>query len=180
MLITQTNPEPSTFKDQPDPENLLTFFLTPDFQMSLPTSELIEVVKLEVKKLTPISGMPTAVAGVYLLQDEVIWLVDLSYLLGFSTNIQSDMTANFSLLKVKTQRGNLGILIQQVGQIISSSTTNLQLQSDKTAWLNTLSQRGWLPKQTEQLKHLVKALWINSDELALPVLDVEEILLHLE
>ncbi|NJK37161.1 MAG: chemotaxis protein CheW [Oscillatoriales cyanobacterium RM2_1_1] len=161
-------------------ENLLSFFLTADLQMVLPTHQLREMVKLETSQIAAISGMPTPVVGVCLLQDEVVWLVDLPCCFRLGVSIQAGVTTNCNVLKVKTNQGNLGIIVQQVGQILVPAANSLQAHTEVETWMTSLTQPEMDSNQIEPIKSLIKLLWIDSAGLSLPVLDVDAIAPYLE
>ncbi|MGL5082254.1 MAG: chemotaxis protein CheW [Microcoleaceae cyanobacterium] len=180
MSTIQADPLFAGQTNQTHQETLLSFFLSLDFQMVLPTHKLSEVIKLKTDVIAAISGMPAAVVGVCSLQDEVVWLVDLPYLLGLGVSLKPNLTTDCNLLRVKTQQGNLGILVRQVGRILSSDSDQLQFQADQTEWIAKITQAGGInPKRVKRLEYLVKELWINPEGKALPVLEVDAMVQYL-
>ena len=63
-------------------EQFLRFHLEPDLNAALPVDQMTEVFTVSTTKVVPIPHMPPWVIGVYNWRGEILWLVDLGYLLG--------------------------------------------------------------------------------------------------
>ena len=63
-------------------EQFLRFYLEPDLNAALPVDQMTEVFTVSTTKVVPIPHMPPWVIGVYNWRGEILWLVDLGYLLG--------------------------------------------------------------------------------------------------
>ena len=58
-------------------EQFLTFSLGQDQQQALlPTSQLLEIVRVNLSQITPIAGIAPYVMGVYNWRGDVIWVID--------------------------------------------------------------------------------------------------------
>lgn len=100
-------------------ENFLSLSITSSLKAMLPTQQLAEVINIAPHEIVPIPQMPTTVVGVFPWQGEVLWVVDLSYWMGFEPLLTSNfLLSNCSILKVKNQGKSLGILIYKVGKMI--------------------------------------------------------------
>ena len=65
-------------------EQFLQFQLDSKTTAMLPISEITEVLTIPLGKITPIPHMPNWVMGIYNWRGEVLWMVDLGHLLGFT------------------------------------------------------------------------------------------------
>jgi positive phototaxis protein PixI len=63
-------------------QQYLRFHLAPDLNAALPVEQMTEVFTVSTTKVVPIPHMPPWVIGVYNWRGEILWLVDLGYLLG--------------------------------------------------------------------------------------------------
>lgn len=69
---------------QLDTEQFLTFSLSLEQQALLPTQQLLEIVKVNLSQITAIAGLEPYVMGIYNWRGDVIWVVDLASMLGFT------------------------------------------------------------------------------------------------
>lgn len=159
-------------------EQFFSFSLNPTLQALLSAHQLAEIIRLDPTQIIPISEMPLAVIGVCPWQGEVLWLVDLAYLFGFEplrkpTNIQS----NCSIIKARIHRGNIGLWVDQIGELISCELSSLQAPELSYSQLKPLKKS---PNQKESITpiqpHWIQGSWVSSTDKILPILDLEAIL----
>ena len=72
----------ATAEEAKDQEQFLRFHLEPDLNAALPVDQMTEVFTVSTTKVVPIPHMPPWVIGVYNWRGEILWLIDLGYLLG--------------------------------------------------------------------------------------------------
>jgi len=72
----------ATAEESKEQEQFLRFHLEPDLNAALPVDQMTEVFTVSTSKVVPIPHMPPWVIGVYNWRGEILWLVDLGYLLG--------------------------------------------------------------------------------------------------
>ena len=72
----------ATAEEVKEQEQFLRFHLEPDLNAALPVDQMTEVFTVSTTKVVPIPHMPPWVIGVYNWRGEILWLVDLGYLLG--------------------------------------------------------------------------------------------------
>lgn len=143
-------------------QQFLGFYLTPKIQVMLPTENLAKIFKLELSNIVPIPDMSEAVVGVCPWQGEVLWLIDISYLLGFKpVLIPENNQDKCYVLKVKNQEQTLGLLVYQVGQLVQCDVSQLQPVP--------------LEKITPRLAPYYQTNWLHFQEKTLPILDIEAI-----
>jgi len=110
----------------------LSFSLTPEIWAMLPSQQLATIINLDPTTVVPIPDMPAAVVGVFPWQGEVLWLVDLAYLLGFEPLLTPEYhQPKCSVLRVTSFGKTLGLLVNQVGQLIRCKAEQIQLPSTK-------------------------------------------------
>jgi len=72
----------------------LRFVLLPDTNLMVGLSEIAAVLKIPFGKIIPVPEMPHWVMGVYNWRGEIIWMIDLGQLLGFTPWYQQSVTAS--------------------------------------------------------------------------------------
>lgn len=120
----------TTVKDRQhqDEAQFLRFFLMPDTHALLPVAQLTEVLTLPIEQMIPIPQMPQWVMGVYNWRGEVLWLVDLGYLLGLTPWYQQGQNrstcraivlhpSNQQLTKTRNKSQMLGLIVNKVEDI---------------------------------------------------------------
>ena len=75
-----TTPKASRLSQQ----QFLRFHLEPDTKAMIPVCQLSEVLTVGLGQIVPIPHLPAWVLGVYNWRGEILWMVDLGYLLGLT------------------------------------------------------------------------------------------------
>jgi len=110
-------------------EQFLTFSLSADQQALLPTSQLLEIVKVNLSQITPIAGIAPYVMGVYNWRGEVIWVIDLASMLGYiplHAQEQSRFQDKCHVIFLRIQDTVMGLAVSQVGQMIKCDIAKIQ------------------------------------------------------
>ena len=96
-------------------------------QVMLPTQQLSEIITLEPRKILQIPEMPPAVAGIFNWHGEILWLIDISYLMGFDPILSLRFYAQHKcrVLKVKNQGSYVGFLVHKIGNLTSCEATDI-------------------------------------------------------
>lgn len=143
---------------------LLTFSLTPENQAMLPTDRLAEVLSLEQSHIIPIPDMPPAVMGVCNWRGQILWLVDLAYLLGLGALFAQDLYhIKHTVLVVRSKSKVLGLAVNKVGHLMGCDHS--QILPPPTIAL----------PQMQVLSLCLKGQIMNSDGRNLLVLDADVI-----
>lgn len=136
-------------------------------QTILSTHDLDEVITLDYQKILQIPGMPTVIVGIFQWHGEIIWLIDIAYLMGFNPLLSTGYNQEkFRVVKVKYQDKYLGILVQKIGNLINVETKNITLVKQKKA--NSL------------LEKFIKGICKNSAGEKMMIIDIEKIIQYLE
>ncbi|WP_017318451.1 chemotaxis protein CheW [Mastigocladopsis repens] len=109
-------------------EQFLRFQLVPEIAALLPISQLIEVLTIPVGQITPIPQIPAWVMGAYNWRGEVLWMIDLPHLIGFTPWHQQGMSATYTAVVLRvcsrntldTNAGNqqmIGLVINRAEMI---------------------------------------------------------------
>ncbi|MBF2056444.1 MAG: purine-binding chemotaxis protein CheW [Cyanobacterium sp. T60_A2020_053] len=72
----------------------LRFVLLPDTNLMIGLKEIAAVLKIPFGKIVPVPEMPNWVIGVYNWRGEIVWMIDLGQLLGFTPWYQQSVTAS--------------------------------------------------------------------------------------
>jgi len=110
-------------------EQFLTFSLGQDQQAMLPTSQLLEIVKVYLSQITPIAGIAPYVMGVYNWRGDVIWVIDLASMLGYKplyAQERSKFQDKCHVIFLRIQDLVIGLAVSQVGQMIKCDISKIQ------------------------------------------------------
>ena len=85
-------PDPST--ETGEKQQFLTFNLLPDSNLMISLSEIAAVLKIPFGQIVPIPEMPSWVMGVYNWRGQIIWMIDLGQMLGFTPWYEQNLVAS--------------------------------------------------------------------------------------
>ena len=162
-------------------QQFLSFSLNPNLQALLSAQQLAEIVRLAPATIIAIPQMPEAVIGVCPWQGEVLWLVDLAYLLGLEPLIKSaNIQSNSSILKIRSQQGNLGLLVAQIGQLVSCEPSSIQPADLSLNKLKRLANSLNIEESAAAIPHLcIQGSWTHPDGSILPIINIEALIQYL-
>lgn len=116
-------------KQQPtsSSEQFLCIEVSNTLEVMLPTRQLSEIITLEPTKILQIPDMPAAVAGIFNWQGEILWLIDIAYMMGFDPilSLRFYEQQKCRILKVKNENSNVGLLIKKIGNLTSYEKTKI-------------------------------------------------------
>jgi positive phototaxis protein PixI len=111
-------------------EQFLTFLLPPNQKVMISTKQLVEIFNVSLGQVVPIPDVPPFVMGVCNWRGEVLWLVDLGYMLGFEPlHAQGYTQATYKAILVRSQGQILGLVVRGVEQMIWCPTEQIQSSS---------------------------------------------------
>jgi positive phototaxis protein PixI len=154
-LSTKTTPSKGSSKRQlqgnlDNQSQYLTFALgsTDDsYSMMLPTADLVEILTLPFAQITPIPDTANFVMGVCNWRGEVMWVLDLSFKLGFEPLYRQGYSqTSCSVILLQSQGMVIGLAVKKVGQMLWSDRNKIlpSPPSMANSQLATYLQGYWL------------------------------------
>ncbi|MEB3339471.1 chemotaxis protein CheW [Okeania sp.] len=148
-------------------KQFISLEVTKTLEVILSTRELNEVITLDQRTILQIPGMPTVVVGVFQWQGEILWLIDLAYLMGFEPLLSTGYyQQKFRVIKVKFRDSYLGILVQKVGNLIDIESQNISAIKKE--------------KKDSLVEQFILGTCTNSTGERKMILDVEAIIEYIE
>lgn len=93
-------------------------------EIALPMADTQEVLTVSVGRITPIPNMNKSIVGLINQRNRVFWVVDLSIMLGLSTQKQEKQ--QYSIVIINVDNVPLGLLIEQIQGVIRIPEDNIQ------------------------------------------------------
>ena len=75
-------------------QQFLRFNLVPNNRLMIPLTEIAAVLKIPLGQIVPIPEMPSWVMGVYNWRGQIVWMIDMGELLGFTPWYQQSLVAS--------------------------------------------------------------------------------------
>lgn len=145
-------------------EQFLSFSVTSDVRAILPTRQLTEVLSIAINQIVPIPDVPPQVMGVCNWRGEVLWLIDLGYLLGADPLLaQGYRQSNYSAIVAHHQGCTIGLVVDQVSQMLWCNPAQIQPipTTQLTLEPSPYLQGYWLAQQGETLLVLSAQALVN-------------------
>ncbi|MEQ8956536.1 MAG: chemotaxis protein CheW, partial [Coleofasciculus sp. C2-GNP5-27] len=128
-ILLTTSLDSLTLKPSP-PETqrrLLRFPLSYQDSALLPLEQIGEVLRVNVTDILPVPEMPGCVLGICNWRGDMLWLVDLSQLLGYlSLDQQGQLADVLVVLVVQVNEQSVGLVVSQVNDIEYHNLQHLQ------------------------------------------------------
>ncbi|BAU43174.1 chemotaxis protein CheW [Leptolyngbya sp. O-77] len=102
----------------------IRFNLTPQTPAVLPLSCVQEAITVPAQRITPMPNMHPCLSGLINRRSQVVWVVDLAQMLGFSSGFYSSQ--QFNLILVRTEATPLMFRVQEVSGILNISPDLIQ------------------------------------------------------
>lgn len=152
------------FISQTEEEQFLRFNLHPHTKVMLPIKQITEVLKIQFGQIVPIPQMPSWVMGVYNWRGNILWMIDLGHLIGFSVWQQQQINPSHQTAIVLCPNKNnyksrvehsihLGLVVAQVEDIELCDVANIQppVNSMITPELEPFLRGYWLQPADEMV-----------------------------
>jgi chemotaxis signal transduction protein len=108
-------------------ERLLRVHLSLQDSALLPLKHTTEVIRVNGEDILPIPEMPDCVLGIYNWRGEMLWLIDVSHLMGLSPlSWRKQGMATPFVVVTESDEQALGLLVMQVEEVEFHSLENLQ------------------------------------------------------
>ncbi|MEQ8539178.1 MAG: chemotaxis protein CheW [Coleofasciculus sp. D1-CHI-01] len=106
---------------------LLRFPMSHQDSALLPLEQIGEVLRVNVRDILPVPEMPGCVLGICNWRGDMLWLVDLSQLLGYlSLDQQWQLADALVVLVVQVNEQSIGLVVSQVNDIEYHNLQHLQ------------------------------------------------------
>lgn len=125
---------PSLFSDSEtneaeieESQRFLRFHLGEEDTALLPVNTVKEVLSVSGEKILPMPDVPGSVLGIHNWRGEMLWLIDLNDLLGFSPLWEiENIAANINIIVLQVDNQEIGIAVRQVETIEQHDWQKLQ------------------------------------------------------
>ena len=108
-------------------QRFLRFHLGEEDSALLSVNTVKEVLSISEEKMLPVPDMATSVLGIHNWRGEMLWVIDLNDLLGFSPLWEiEDITANMNIVVLQVDHQEIGIAVRQVETIEQHDWQKLQ------------------------------------------------------
>lgn len=156
----------------PPEKQFIQLALQVDAPMLLPVLNLVEILTVGTSEVVPMFQLPPWVVGVYNLRGDILWVVDLNHLMGFSPWYQQkNYLSNHTVLVVKSQFSKaqadtkapiLGLVVNRVQDMATCEPDHIQPLSEAEV--------------SEAIEPFLKGYWVNDEGQVYWILDGEAIL----
>jgi positive phototaxis protein PixI len=120
-------------------QSYLRFDLDADNSALIPVESIAEIVTFDPRDILPVPEMPESVWGIRNWRSEMLWMVDLSHLLGFTAlSQQSQHSRPMTAIVVQHEDRSLGLAIARVSDIETYDRAQLQSASTQLFSAQTL------------------------------------------
>jgi positive phototaxis protein PixI len=155
-------PSPSSLAEQ---QQFLRLNISPETVALLPIKELAEVLNVSTEKITPMPYMLPWIMGTHNWQGNILWLIDLGYLIGLPPLCQKISASSYTAVILQFQFPNsnqaVGVVVNQVGNIERLNVNSIQPPA--------------LFPENKELAKLLQGYWLKSEQELLAVLKPDSI-----
>jgi positive phototaxis protein PixI len=155
-------PSSSTLAEQ---QQFLRLNISPETVALLPIKELSEVLNVSAEQITPMPYMSPWIMGTHNWQGNILWLIDLGYLIGLQPLGQQVSASSYTaaILQFRFPNSNqaVGVVVNQVGNIERLNINSIQPPS--------------LSPENKELAKLLQGYWLKSEQELLAVLKPDAI-----
>lgn len=137
--------------------------LSDNVPVALPMEAAREVIMMSMEQITPIPNMPTCVLGLLNQRSRVIWVVDLSIMLGYAGFTAN--TRQFNIVILQVGQTPLGLAVPKVQGVTRFPLETIQSPIGTVAPNIAPYLRGCLPEEREVLLVLDPDAIINASVL---------------
>lgn len=151
-------------------EQFLQLHFASEITALLPTEQLTEVITVSTEEIMPMPHMSPWMMGTYNWRSEILWLVDMGYLVGLTPlyqQVHSTYTAAVVQFPLPTNTSNdtgsqiVGLVVNQVGNIERCPPDSIQTSS--------------LSNKDTKLEQFLRGYWLKSEQEILAVFNIDAI-----
>jgi positive phototaxis protein PixI len=168
-LLSQINQLKQQRKQE---QQFLRFVLLPDTNLMVPLRQISAVLKVGYGEIIPIPEMPVWVMGVYNWRGEIVWMIDLGQLVGFTPWYQQSVRSShhkailihpsYQKKKSETSAEIIGLIVSEVEDIEWCDPNELHSPPASAV--------------TPELAPFLRGYWVKKDGDILVTLDGDAIL----
>ena len=162
LFYGNSQPASSTAPISPKMKQFLR--LSPNAQtvVLLPTEQLNEVLTISTEQITPMPDMSPWIMGTYNWRGNILWLVDLGYLVGLKPLYQQPSASSYTVTVLQFDSSQvIGLVVNRVGNIERCTLDSIQPVSSAT---------------DNKLTEFLQGYWLKSEREILAVLKPDSIL----
>jgi twitching motility protein PilI len=142
----------------------LRFYVNPTQELALPAIVVREVISAPLDRITPIPNTSPLLLGTLNLRGRVIWVADLSQLLGEPTVLNTERP-EIPVIAVEEQDILVGLAVEQIVAMEWLDVEELQLQTQVSESMAPFIRGEWvLNEQTHQCLRLLDQKAILQSE----------------
>jgi positive phototaxis protein PixI len=132
-------------------QHFFSFVLPPDLPAMIPNDRVAEILMLTSENIMGIPEVPPEIMGIAPWRGEVLWLLDLSYMMGKTPLFrQGYRNTPYSVIVISRNNQTLGLVVDRVEQMLRCSADNiLPAEEVENAAIPPFIQACWSP-QSEQ------------------------------
>lgn len=108
-------------------QKFLTFNLGAKDTAVIPLANITEVLQVSLTEICGVPQMPSCISGIYNWRGEMLWLIDLEEMLGYSSlSSNKHLISKVMAIIVQYEGKSLGLLVRQLMDIQSLDATQIK------------------------------------------------------
>jgi positive phototaxis protein PixI len=146
-------------------QHFFSFVLPPDLSVMIPNDRVSEIIMLTSENVMGIPEVPPEIMGIAPWRGEVLWLLDLSYMLGKTPLFrQGYRNTPYSVIVITRNNFTMGLVVDRVEQM-------LRCTQEEIVPIEQISHTTLQP--------FMQACWIPDDQAPVWILDCSLLIEHL-
>lgn len=109
----------------------LTFSLGSEDNAVISLANIAEVLQVSLSEICVVPQMDSCVMGIYNWRGEMLWLIDLEKMLGYSSFSSNQMVSKMMVIVVQCEGKSLGLLVRQLTDIESLDSAQMKPINDE-------------------------------------------------
>jgi positive phototaxis protein PixI len=133
-------------------QHFFSFVLPPDLPAMIPNDRVAEILMLTSENIMGIPEVPPEIMGIAPWRGEVLWLLDLSYMMGKTPLFrQGYRNTPYSVIVISRNNQTLGLVVDRVEQMLRCSADNiLPAEEVENATVPPFIQACWSPESEQR------------------------------
>jgi positive phototaxis protein PixI len=133
-------------------QHFFSFVLPPDLPVMIPNDCVAEILMLTSENIMGIPEVPPEIMGIAPWRGEVLWLLDLSYMMGKTPLFrQGYRNTPYSVIVISRNNQTLGLVVDRVEQMLRCAEENiLPAEAVETAVVPPFTQACWSPQSAQR------------------------------